>query len=261
MDPLLIAATAAVGAVAGLFAGMLGIGGGVIMTPMLLLVLQEAGATPAEAATGALATSLAAILFTAVPSATVHAMHGSVSWRALVWLWPAAAVGAFAAAKVALVLHPVLLVALLTAVLVVAVARIALSGSKGSGRQEARDPPGPAVSSVGLAAGFIGALTGTGGGFVVAPLLTHLGMPLVAAIGTSAGNVAVVSVSATLSFAGKGLSLPLLAALAPTTLVMAAVGARLANVMPTGKLRIVYAACLTVIIARLLVWMWVELQA
>ena len=260
MDPLTLATIAGIGSIAGLFAGLLGIGGGIIMTPLLLIVFEKAGMPPAEAAIGALATSLAAIFFTAVPSVCVHAYYGSVQWKVLAWLSPAAVLGAVVAARIALAVPPVLLIIVLVLLLIASAARI-LRSKKAAGLPEAALPSRSAAAGIGLVAGFLGALTGTGGGIVVTPLLSRLGVPLIAAIGTSAGNIALISLGATLSFGGAGLNLPALAVLAPCSLVMSAVGARLANALPNDKLRIVYVACLCLIIARLSYWILIQLTA
>ena len=259
MEPLYIIMVLAIGAVAGLFAGLMGIGGGIIMTPLLLLVFESMGMPAEDAALGAVSTSLAAIFFTAVPSASVHAYHGSVHWRTLAWLSPAAALASVAAAWVATTIPPVFLVYLLVALLVFSVIRIVLPKKGAASGKEPR-PRWYASGGIGLAAGFFGTLTGTGGGFLVTPFLAWLGVPLIVAIGTSAGNVTVISLSATLSFQGTGLNIPALLALAPGNLVMAAVGARLANVLPAKKLSVVYAACLCLIAARLMYWIWIQYQ-
>ena len=259
MDPLLAVAVAAIGALAGLFAGLLGIGGGVVMTPLLIVAFEYGGMAPADAALAAIATSLAAVLFTSLAGASVHASHGSLDWRLLAWVAPPSALGATVAGNVAPEAPPEFLVLLLVVLLCVAAHRVLRSGGDRV-REGARPRPLP-VAATGLAAGVIGAFTGTGGGMVVTPLLARMGVPLIKAIGTSSGNIAAISLFGTIAFAGAGLNYPALAALAPSCLVMSMVGARLANRLPRERLKAVYAACLLVFAARLAYWLVVQSQA
>ena len=247
-----------IGALAGLFAGLLGIGGGGIMAPLLLLLFDLRGDPPAVAAVTALATSTAAILFTAVPSAIVHYLHGSINLRMLLWLSPVAICCAALAAQLALSTPPVLLVCGLSVFL-----------SYGSWsilrRRNFADPTQPAAVSptklgvTGLFSGVIGTLTGTGGGIVVVPVLTHLQLPLIKAIGTSSGNTFFVALGGSLSYSGTGVDLVALLGMAPAIVVCAIVGARCANLMSRKALSIVYGTLLLVIIVGLLRWIVVEL--
>ncbi len=250
---------AIIGVLAGSFAGLLGIGGGGIMAPMLLLIFDLRGDPPEVAAVGALATSTAAILFTAVPSAFMHYLHKSVNWRMLLWISPAAIIGAAAAAQFAQNSPPVLLVIGLTVFLCYGSLRVLR-------QRNATDTASPIMprplqlSVIGLPAGIIGTLTGTGGGIVIVPGLVHMQVPLIIAIGTSAGNTFFIALSGTLSYFGVGVDKVALLAMAPTCVVFALVGAQCANMLSRKSLSIVYGVLLGVLVIGLLRWLVLELQ-
>ncbi|MBF2735886.1 MAG: TSUP family transporter, partial [Betaproteobacteria bacterium AqS2] len=132
LDWIVYAAVAAIGCAGGVFAGLLGIGGGLIMTPLMLFVFEHLGYDPAAAALAAIATNLAAIFFTSAASTTVHALHGAVDWRLLAWLAPATLLGAAAAAQVALLVPPALLIGLFLALLIYACWRLLAGGRAGA---------------------------------------------------------------------------------------------------------------------------------
>ena len=245
-----IAIVLAIGAVAGLFAGLLGIGGGVIMTPLLLLLFESQGMAKADAVVGALASSLAATVFTSIPSASVHAYHRSLKWRVLAVLAPASLIGAALSATLALRTPPSLLIAALATFMLISVWQVLRKKNVESSPPV--QPGATRVAAIGLGAGAIGAFTGTGGGIVVAPMLHRLGLPLINCIGTSAGNVMFVGISATLVYAERGLDLHVLGVLGPSCMVGAVAGSWLANKLPLAKLRLVYAIPLTLIALELM---------
>lgn len=259
MDLAVYAAIAAIGALGGVFAGLLGIGGGLIMTPLMLFVFEHLGYAPGAAALAAITTNLAAIFFTSTAGVAVHWLHGSIDWRLLAWLAPATLAAAAAAAQVALLVPPVLLIGLFLLLLLYSCWRLLAAGRASA----APGPyPGPAYAlGTGAAAGLLGSATGTGGGMIVTPLLERRGVPLIRCVGTSAGNVMLVAVSATLSYGVERLDWRIVAVLAPSCLLASAVGARLANRMRQRLLRMIYAGALMLMVLRLLHWHWIQLTA
>lgn len=88
----------AVGAFAGFFAGMLGIGGGLVMVPLLAMIFAaQGGFPPGEILHMALGTSMAAIIFTAIASLKTHHQHGAVLWRVVAIITPGILLGTAAA--------------------------------------------------------------------------------------------------------------------------------------------------------------------
>ena len=101
IDPLLLGACAGVGAGAGFLGGLLGIGGGVVIVPALLLLFEWQGFPTATAAPVAVATSLATIIATSISAARAQIRRGSVDW-AIVRAWtPALLVGSLASGPIA----------------------------------------------------------------------------------------------------------------------------------------------------------------
>jgi len=81
MDPVFIISLGVLGAVTGLAAGLLGIGGGMILVPFLTLMLGWTDLNPNLVVKAAIATSMASILFTSVSSVTAHHKKGAVRWK------------------------------------------------------------------------------------------------------------------------------------------------------------------------------------
>src|SRR5690606_8784581 len=101
MDISLILAFLALGAFTGFFAGLFGIGGGGIMMPMLTIIFLKQGFDEDLSIHMGLATSMAAIIPTAIASLRVHHAHGAVDWRAVKMLTPGILVGTLLSAYIA----------------------------------------------------------------------------------------------------------------------------------------------------------------
>ncbi len=242
----------AIGTVAGLFAGLLGIGGGSVFGPFLLIVFSLQGIPPAEAALAAVSTSIAAVLFTSLPSAAVHSMHGTVKWKVFLPLAPAAALGAMAGAQVAQQVPSFLLVLAMLVLLGNSVRQMLLR----SDLEQVVDGFSKAkLMAVGTCAGGIGAMTGTGGGVLVAPWLVKSGFGFKEAVGTSAAMTMLVAVGSTLSYGGTGLDVPALVGMALACVLSAAAGARLTKILPAQTVRRIYCVFLAFICLRLVYWL------
>ena len=261
MDLFIVIIGVGIGALAGLCAGLLGIGGGIIITPLLLLVFEMQGFEASAAAIGALTTSLAAILFTSLSSTVVHARHQAVDWGIVIWLSPVAFVSAACGAQLAQFIHPVALIALLAIFLFQSCWYILRTAPPT--RQFPHQIGRVTSAGIGSVAGLAGSLTGTGGGIIVSSMLVRRGLTLIKGIGTSSCNTFIVALGATLSYVGTGIvpDLFILVALVPSCLAMASLGALLANRMPLRILRFVYALAMMVVGLRLCFWIWVQLTA
>ena len=168
----------AIGLVSGLLAGLFGIGGGILMTPGIQVLL---GAPPIIA----LATPLPAIFPTALAGALAYRRGGELDTRAAAWLAGPGLVGASLGAWLTDFVDTTLLLfatALLLGWQAVAIVRDART----PGRREGREATAPNLGGIGAVAGFVSGLLGIGGGLVMVPLLAGwLGMPLKRALGTS----------------------------------------------------------------------------
>ncbi|MEM7729493.1 MAG: sulfite exporter TauE/SafE family protein [Pseudomonadota bacterium] len=205
----LVALLLGVGALAGLSAGLFGIGGGVVMVPALVFAFGAWGIDPGVVMHCAVATSSAVIIFNGYRSTRSHLARGSVE-TALLWpqrwwssyaLWIAA--GSFIGAAW---LAPRLASDTLT--LVFAVAAVLIAFYLMAGRSEValrRSVPGGAAPPlVGGSVGALSAIMGIGGGSISVPLLTLCGVPVHRAIGTAAGFGLAIAVPATLGFVLSG---------------------------------------------------------
>jgi uncharacterized membrane protein YfcA len=93
MSPVLIVELAALGLSSGFLAGLLGIGGGMLMVPFLTFILGSLGTSPELAVKMAIATSMATIMFTSISSVRAHHKRGAVRWPVVVAMAPGLVIG------------------------------------------------------------------------------------------------------------------------------------------------------------------------
>jgi uncharacterized membrane protein YfcA len=256
----------AIGAVAGFIAGLLGIGGGAVIVPLLVFAFTAQGVAEAHLLHLALATTMATIVFTSVSSARAHHSHGSVDWPMARIMVPGMLAGAFVAALVAGMVPTRPLAVVFTGLIFIAATQVILDlRPKGT-----RAVPGPA--GVFAAASLIGAVSSVlavGGAFLTIPFLAWCNVPLRRAIGTAAANGFPIAVAGTAAYILQGwhvadlpegtlgyVYLPALALIAASSMFTAPAGARLAHRMPVKKLRFVLAVILYALAIRLLVRLW-----
>ena len=180
-----------VGLLAGVLSGLLGVGGGVVTTPAVNVLL---GGTAIEA----VATPLPVIIPTSFVGAYTYAKAGEVSFRAARWAAPPGVVAAIGGALLTDVVNPHLLL-VLTAGLMVWTSVSVMGGRSPRIPWEKGATPGWRYAAIGTVAGFVSGLLGVGGGIVMVPALTvTIGMPLRRALGTSLVVIAVLAVPGTL---------------------------------------------------------------
>jgi uncharacterized protein len=168
----------AIGLVSGVLAGLFGVGGGVLMTPGIQVLL---GAAPIVA----LATPLPAIFPTALAGALAYRRGGELDTRAAAWLIGPGLVSAVLGAWLTDHVDTTLLL-LVTALLLGWQAVAIIRDARRPGRREVRAATAPILGGIGAVAGFVSGLLGIGGGLVMVPVLAGwLGMPLKRALGTS----------------------------------------------------------------------------
>ena len=211
-----------VGFASGILAGLFGVGGGIVMTPGVQVLL---GATPIVA----LATPLPAIFPTALAGAFTYARRGELDVRTAAWLaGPGLAAAALGAALTDVIETSLLL--LVTAVLLAWQAvRILQQGGRPR-RAIAREPSSGVLAGIGAGAGFVSGLLGIGGGLVIVPALAGwLGMPLKRALGTSLLAIVALVVPGTIVHAALGhIDLRIFAALTVGSVPGARLGAGIA---------------------------------
>ena len=171
------------GAVAGLLSGLFGIGGGLIIVPMLIILFQSLGFEASTLVASAIATSLATICITSFSSALRHHKNGFVDWAVVRQFMPSFLISTFLGSLI--VIHtPAIWMQLLFAAFAAAVALHMLLASEVAAVNKALTLP--VISSAGLAIGSISALFGIGGGTLSVPFLSYMGFTIKRAIGTSA---------------------------------------------------------------------------
>lgn len=250
------------GAIVGVMAGLLGIGGGLIVVPALLFLLPMAGIAPDISMHIALATSLATIIATSGSSALNHFRLGNVDMFVVKWLMPGVVVGGFLGAKVAEWI-PSQYLPKVFGVIVLCLAVQMLFSLKG---KPAKAMPGNAVTmGVGTGIGMISSLAGIGGGSLSVPFLNRHGIEMRKAVGSSSVCGCMIAISGMLGFIMHGYKveslpeysigyvyLPALIAIASTSMLMTRTGAKLATSLPTPTLKKIFALFLMCVAGTML---------
>ena len=263
-----LAATAVgAGVVGGTLAGLLGIGGGIVIVPALYLSLSLAGMDPAIVMQMAVGTSLATIVFTSLSSAWGHQRKGAIDWD-LLKLWaPSILVGVVIGSVLGGIVSGLALIAVFaTVALVVAVHMMLRSGGDGSAQ---RTFSGPVWALFGVLAGTLSAMMGIGGGSVCVPLLNVLGYDIRRAVGTSAAIGFLIGAPGAVIYAITGwgatglppfslgyVNLAAAALIVPLTIGFARVGVTLAHVISRRALSRFFGLFLLATSARMFWDLW-----
>jgi uncharacterized membrane protein YfcA len=244
----------AVGVFVGFFSGLLGVGGGAVMVPLLAFIFDAKGFAPSHVVHLALGTSVAAMLFTAAASARSHHLHKAVNRSVLVRMVPGILVGTLAGAALASRLDARLLTIAFT-VLIFWAATLMVVEVKA---QRSRQLPGAVrMSAVSGAIGLFSSLTATGGSAMVVAYLVRRGLSVHEAIGTASAVSWSLAACGTIGYLAAGamarglppwsvgfVYLPALALIVATSMLMAPVGARVAHRTPGRTLKRVFAVVL-----------------
>lgn len=240
------------GAGAGLLAGLIGIGGGIVIVPVMYYGLLSAGASADQAAHVAVATSLAAILPAALTSSFGHWRAGNTDFAFLREWGPGIAVGVVAAQLVAPHLRGSVMTGVFALFTLMAAVRFAAPGRF---RPLLDQPPdGNFRRLAGLGIGIVSGFAGVGGGILTNVVMVVSGVPMHKSIGRAAAVGVVVSLPATLvaafgsapSEAGNlgSINLEMWACIAPAQALAAWFGARLAQRVAADNLSRVFAGAL-----------------
>lgn len=252
----------ATGFVAGVLAGLFGIGGGIVIVPVLEATLGFLGVDPAIRMHVAVGTSLATIIPTSISSARAHHQRRSVDLdivkRWTVFVFGGALLGVWIASQV----HSrVLALVFATLALLVALKMVFLPET----RNLTEDVPrGPLVSIIPTAIGCFSSMMGIGGGTFSVMTLTLFNQPIHRAVGTAALFGLVISLPAAAGFIAAGwgdvrlppgslgyVSLVGFALIAPTTALAAPLGAKIAHALSQARLSSLFGAFLLIVSVRL----------
>lgn len=252
------------GAVGGLLAGLLGVGGGIVIVPVLDLVLAAMGVEPAVRMHVAVATSLATIIPTAISSSRAHHAKGAVDMAQLKRWGVAIFLGAIAGVLIASRVTGDVLSAVFGVVALLVAIKMLLPLE---GRHIAEAiPGGPGGQLLPFAIGGFSSMMGIGGGTLSVPTMTLFNFPIHRAVGTAALFGLLISVPATIAFIVTGWNVPGLptgslgyvnliglAIIAPVSYFAAPWGARLAHALSKRHLSILFGLFLAVVSARMLI--------
>ncbi|QDA58526.1 sulfite exporter TauE/SafE family protein [Thermomonas aquatica] len=188
------------GACAGVLAGLLGIGGGLVLVAALAWLLPKQGVPADVAMHVALASSMASIVLTAASSARAHHRRGSVLWPTVAWMVPGVLLGGWLGSRVAIGLDGDVLRWCVASYCFIVAAQMLLSRAQAGG--DARlVPRGPGYSIAGALIGALSALVGIGGGSMTVPLLVWRGVTPVRAVGTSSACGIFIGIGSALGYA------------------------------------------------------------
>lgn len=251
-----------IGAVAGVLAGLLGIGGGLVIVPILVLTLTWQGAPLDHLMQISLGTSMASIVFTSVSSFMAHHRRGAVRWEVVRRIVVGILLGTFLGASVASRLPSNVLKVIFVAFLYY----MAMDLLRNRKPKASRTLPGPwGMFGVGGLIGLVSAFVGIGGGTLSVPFMIYCNLPVHTAIGTSAAIGFPIALAGTAGYILNGLGaaplppwslgfvyLPALVGVVGSSMLTAPLGVRLAHRLPVDKLKRVFALLLFVVGTKML---------
>jgi uncharacterized protein len=256
----------AIGAAGGFVAGLLGIGGGALIVPLLVFVFHAQDMSPEHVLHMALATTIASIVFTSLASARAHHARGSVDWQMARLMVPGTLAGSFLAALAAGMIPTRPLALVFTVLMFVAATQVILDLKP---KTVLVKPPARTVFTAAAVIGALSSLLAVGGAFLAIPFLAWCDVPLRRAIGTAAANGVPIAAAGTAGYVLQGWSvdglpslslgyvyLPAFAPIVVASVFTAPLGARLAHRIPVRQLRIVLGLVLYVVAVRLLLRLW-----
>lgn len=252
----------ATGLVAGLVAGLLGVGGGIILVPVLDLVLRYLGVPPEGSMHVAVATSLATIIPTAIASSRAHHARDGIDWSlARAWL-PGLLLGSLIGSLLAARVSAQTLAGMFAIVTILVALKMVLPLDHWRLRETV--PRGFAGNLIASVISAVSSMMGIGGGTLSVPVMTLTGMAVHRAVGTAAFFGLALAIPGTIGYlladppvdmpgATVGLiSVSALMAIVPTSTWMAPIGARLAHRLDRRRLTQVFGLFLCLVAVRMI---------
>ncbi len=259
MDWTLVPIFLAIGGVVGFIAGLLGIGGGMTMIPLLTLIFSYQRFPPEHILHIAVATSLATIVFTSISSVRAHHAHDAVVWPIFWKLGPGILVGSLLGPQLVSGLSTAALSGVFAAFTAFTATRLLINLKP----KRMRSLPGPlGMFAVGSGLGALSSMVGAGGAFISVPFMTACNVRIHNAVATSAALGLPIAAAGTVGYLIAGLrqtdlppytigylNLPALFAIATASMLAAPAGARMAHRWPVARLRRAFAALLYAVAA------------
>ena len=248
-----------IGLCSGFLAGLLGVGGGTVIVPGLILTAHWLGVGADDAAPVAMATALAVVIPTSISSAQAHASRDSIDWHAFWTLAPGITAGALTGTLAACALGSRLTLAAFIGLALLAARRL-LASAAADCEPGSTAPPRP-VRRLGphsVAIGLVSGLAGVGGGLLSVPLLARY-IPMKRAIGTASALGLPLAVAGLTGYLVAGhaaqcaagclgyVLVPAVPAISLAAITMAPLGASLAHHLPVRSLKRAFAALLLLV--------------
>jgi len=252
----------AMGLFAGFFAGLLGVGGGLILVSLMVIAFNAQGFPADRVMHLALGTSMATIVFTSIKSALSHHRHGAVRWDIV----RNSAFGLIAGTLLGAAIADQFRSKWLAMVFVAFVIYSAINMLFDLKPKPSRQLPGPVgLQASGGVVGVMSALVGAGGGFISIPLMSLCNVAMRQCVATSAALGLPISLAGVAGYLWMGwgkdhlpafsigyVYLPAFVGIVAGTFVTVPVGARLAHTLPVPKLKRVFAVVLSILAAKML---------
>lgn len=253
-----------VGAFVGFFAGLLGIGGGLIIVPALTFSFIAQDFPPDRILHLALGTTMATIIFTSASSIRVHHLQGAVNWTVVKQITPGIIIGTLAGATLAATFTSQLLQVIFVIFIFYAATGMML---KLTPKPSYHLPKKNGMLVVGGVVGSVSSLVAIGGGLLMVPFLTRCNVKLHHAIGTAAAVGFPIAVAGSLGYVVNGITqlhllpeyclgyvyLPALGWLVVASVLTAPLGARAAHATQTEVLRKIFVGLLYLLGIKMLI--------
>jgi uncharacterized membrane protein YfcA len=250
------------GALAGTLAGLLGIGGGVIIVPVLAMVFQHQGVAIDVLMHVSIGTSLATIVVTSLSSIRAHQKRGAIDWSVFRRITPGIIAGGFLGSVLADAIPGEELRVLFAIFMFLVATQMMIAGTPAPHRKL---PPWPGMLTAGVLIGAIASLMGVGGGAMSVPFMTWCNVHIRQAVATSAAIGFPIALAGTAGFMITGwgnellppwsagyINLPAFTGIVVASILFAPLGAKLAHTIPPTMLKRTFAILLYVLGTRML---------
>ncbi len=252
------------GAIVGFFAGLLGIGGGLIMVPVLTFIFGTQHFPPDRILHLALGTTMAAIIFTSVSSLRTHHAHGAVNWQIVKYITPGIVIGTLGGATLVSALPSRVLSIIFVLFIYYAATQMLLKTTP----KPSRTLPGRlGMFGAGSVIGAISSFVAIGGGLLTVPFLSICNVRLQHAIGTAAAVGFPIAVAGAIGYIANGMAqpqplpeyslgyvyLPALGWIVLASTLTAPLGAKTTHIVQTATLKKIFVGLLYLLGTKMLI--------
>jgi uncharacterized membrane protein YfcA len=253
------------GALVGFMAGLLGLGGGGILVPLLSSIFIYQGINADNAIHLALGTSLACMIVSSTASIRAHASQNTVVWSAVSGMAPGVISGGFLAAQAAAHINPVCIAIFFALLMAIVAGQMFLNWRP---KPSSKPLTLRGLIAAGIGIGSVSALAAVGGGFLAVTYLGYKNVNIKSAIGTSAAIGLPIAISGTIGYMISGWSItlsnpytvgfidvPAFLAIAVTSAIAASYGARCSHNLPDAFLKKIFAAISLLLSIKMLLFL------